>query len=98
MKTTKTILTGLTMSLLMSCGGGLNGVYKGKTAYGLADIEIKFISSSKAQFTANGSTSEVAYEKDGDEVKFIVGEKNDIFKIDENNCLVNGKTKLCKEE
>lgn len=100
MKILETILATLIISVLFSCSSGLSGTYKGTTAMGMVDIEIKFVSSSKAQITGGGmgmsSTSEVEYEKNGNEVKFIANGKNDIYTIDEKGCLTSGETKLCK--
>ncbi|RZL44877.1 MAG: hypothetical protein EOP00_18775 [Pedobacter sp.] len=100
MKTLKNVLIALTLSAVFGCGGGLNGTYKGTGAMGMVDIQIKFISSSKAQITGGSmgmsSTSEVEYEKSGNEVKFIANGKNDIYTLDDNGCLTSGETKLCK--
>lgn len=100
MKTLKRVSIALTIVLLFGCGGSLSGTYKGTGAMGMVDIEIKFVSSSKAQITGGSmgmsSTSEIEYEKNGDEVKFIANGKNDIYTIDEKGCLTSGETKLCK--
>lgn len=102
MKTLKNGLLALTIGLLFGCGSGLSGTYKGTGAMGLVDIEIKFTSSSKAQVTGGGmgmsSTSEIEYEKNGNEVKLMANGKNDIYTIDENGCLTSGDVKLCKVE
>ncbi len=88
--------------IFSSCGGGLSGKYKGEGPMGISTIEIEFKSNGKALVTGGGmgmsSTQEIDYEKDGDQVKLIVGGQNQILTIDKDGCLDGMSTKLCKEK
>lgn len=89
------------MLLVSSCGGGLNGKYKGEGPMGISTMEIEFKGGGKALLTGGAigmtSTQELKYEKDGDQVKLIVGEQIQVLTIDKEGCLNGMGTKLCKE-
>lgn len=88
--------------LLSSCGGGLSGKYKGEGPMGISTMEIEFKSNGKALLTSGGmgmsATQEFDYEKDGNQVKLIVGGQNQILTIDKDGCLDGIGTKLCKAD
>lgn len=90
-------LAGL-VAILSSCSSGLSGTYKSKDA-GFFDIQVEFVSGSKARVTVDNNTREVTYEKNGDEVKFLNPNGGaDIYKIDNEGCLTGGGMMLCKEK
>ena len=99
MKTLKLSIFIFSVFFLASCGGGLSGTYVIKNSYsGAIESQLHFISGSKVQVTQNGTTVECKYEKDGDQLKLIFGDKSQIFTIDKNGCLDGGEmSKYCKQ-
>ncbi len=87
--------------LLASCGGGgLSGTYiqSGGMSSMLGQAKMTF-SGNKVQLEMMGSTTECKYEKEGDKIKLINGDKNQILTIDKNGCLDGGDImgKFCKQ-
>lgn len=89
-------------SAIVSCSSGLSGKYKGKGAMGFVDIELEFKSNGKVLLKSGAmgesSTQEIDYEKNGDQVKLIVGGQNQILTIDKDGCLDGMGAKLCKAD
>ena len=99
-KNTIKMLLAMNMLIFIACNSGFYGKYKGEVPMGLSTIAIEFKSNGKAQITggAMGRTSitEVDFKKEGDQVKLIIGDQNQIFTIDNEGCLNGMGAKLCK--
>jgi len=87
---------------LAGCSNGLSGTYKqsGGLMSGMMSGELKFTSGSKVLVTINGISSECTYEKNGDMLKLITGDKNQVMTIDKDGCIDGGEImgKFCKEK
>jgi hypothetical protein len=96
MKTLKLSFLLLLTVLLASCGSHMSGTYVNSGGLG---GKITFVSGSKAQIEMMGATTECTYEKEGNQVKLINGDKNQILTIDKNGCLDGGEMmgKYCKQ-
>jgi hypothetical protein len=96
MKTLRLCILLLSVAFLASCGGHLSGTYVNSGGIG---GKLHFISGGKVQVEQMGTTIECTYEKNGDQVKLISGEKNQILTIDKNGCLDGGEImgKFCKQ-
>ncbi|GAA3972946.1 hypothetical protein [Mucilaginibacter dorajii] len=102
MKTSIGSIILLSAALLAGCRGGLSGTYKqtGGLMAGMASGKMTFVSGNKVDIEINGVTSECTYEKDGDQVKLISGDRNQVLAIDKEGCLDGGEImgKFCKEK
>ena len=70
-----------------ACGSHMSGTYVNSDAMG---GKMTFVSGSKVQVEILGTITECSYEKNGDQVKLINGDKNQILTIDKDGCSTGG--------
>ncbi len=99
MKTLKLSLLALLTVFMASCGGHLSGTYVQSRGTGALTDSKMIFSGSKVQIVMMGTATECKYEKDGDQIKIINGDKNQIITIDKDGCLDGGEImgKFCKQ-
>ena len=98
---------GIALFLLASCSSAPEGKYiqqrdEGSLAQAfVGQIELEFKDDNKANYSVAGTTIEVGYEVDGDEVKLLMGGEGTVIgKIEDDGCLQFGAMlgRLCKAE
>lgn len=95
------ILSVVACLALVACSHGLSGTYVpqgGGVGNGLAMQKIEFLSGTEVNLTMMGQTVRADYKIDGKQVLFIVNGQQQVFNIDDHDCLDGGAVwgRFCK--